>query len=149
MSYLQTSIFFLLLKTLKKIIIKELYLLCICIWVTPLYLQDVIGCRVILFFLLWRKLMCVLCVSIYVDVHQYMTPACIFESPWKSGNLSVCFTVTIKIVKNKIKKITTSKNTKKHQNPKPKKQNKTKHQTTKTKKPYPKYIGRIYIFLEG
>lgn len=47
-------------------------------------------------------MMGVLCVSIYVGVDQYMTQACVFESPWESGNLSVCFTITIKIVKIKI-----------------------------------------------
>lgn len=57
-------------------------------------------------------MMGVLCVSIYVGVDQYMTQACVFESPWESGNLSVCFTITIKIVKIKIKKKATSENTK-------------------------------------
>lgn len=69
-----------------------------------------------------------------------MTPACVFESPWESGNLSVCFTVTIKI---------NIKNTKKHQNPKPKKKNnKTKHQTTKTKNRIPSILEGDTFFLK-
>lgn len=75
-----------------------------------------------------------------------MTPACVFESPWESGNLSVCFTVTIKIVKNK--KNSNIKNTKKHQNPKPKKNNKTKHQTTKTKNRIPSILEGDTFFLK-
>lgn len=67
-----------------------------------------------------------------------MTPACVFESPWESGNLSVCFTVTIKIVKNK--KNSNIKNTKKHQNPKPKK--KTTKQNTKQQKQ--KTVSQVY-----
>lgn len=86
--------------------------------------------------------MCVLCVSIYVDVHQNMTPACIFESPWKSGNLSVCFTVTIKIVKNKNLK---NNYIKKHQKT-PKSKTKKKKTKTPNKK---KQKKRIPSILEG
>lgn len=85
--------------------------------------------------------MCVLCVSIYVDVHQYMTPACVFESPWKSGNLSVCFTVTIKIVKNKNLK---NNYIKRHQKTPKSKTKKTKQNTKQQKQK-----NRIPSILEG
>lgn len=95
-------------------------------------------------------MMGVLCVSIYVGVDQYMTQACVFESPWESGNLSVCFTITIKIVKIKIKKKATSENTK--QKPtkiQKQKKNQKNKKNPKQQTPNPNNIRKRYIFLEG